>query len=74
VLFFQALQFPVSGRPLVEIGFGNGLLKPLQNCPRDYQFLECGGELALHHFLPRIGFLTFAAMSGAMVVDVLLLL
>ena len=74
VLFFQPLHFPVSGGLFVEIGFGNGFLEPLQNCWRDYQFLECGGELVLHRFLPRIWFLTFAAMSGAMVVDVFLFL
>jgi hypothetical protein len=74
VLFFQPLQFPVSGRAFVEIGFRDRLLEPLQNSRWDYQFLECGGELVFDHFLPRIRLLTFAAMPGAMVVDVFLFL
>src|ERR1700733_12049602 len=36
VLFFQSLHFPVPGGLFVEIGFGNRLLEPLQNCCREY--------------------------------------
>jgi hypothetical protein len=53
---------------------GNGFLEPLENTRRDHEFLEGGGKVVLHHFLSRIGFLAFAAMPGAMVVDVFLLL
>ena len=74
VLFLQPFQLSVSGGLFVEIGFGDGLLEPVQNPRRDYQFLECGRELVFDRFLPRVGLLTFAAMPGAMVVDVFLFL
>jgi hypothetical protein len=70
VLFFQPLHFPASGGLFVEIGFGDRLLEPLQNSRRDYQFLECGGELVFDYFLTRIGLITFAAMPGAVVVGI----
>jgi hypothetical protein len=45
VLFLQPLHFPVSGRLFIEIGFGDRLLEPLQDCWRDYEFLERSSKL-----------------------------
>jgi hypothetical protein len=49
-------------------------LEPLQNPGRYYDFLEFRRQALLHDFLWRVRLATFAAVAGAVVVDVLALL
>ena len=56
-----------------EIGFHHALLEPLQHAGRDDEFFESGGHAFLDHLFTHVRFFAFAPMSGAVVVDVLLL-